>query len=81
MHMLESAMAFAVVMVIFSTIVTGLVEAILRLFALRQKALGHMPLLANEDHQFSLTTQCGFSFPEPVRKPATNPPASWYEFE
>ena len=27
MHMLESAMAFAVVMIIFSTIVTGLVEA------------------------------------------------------
>ena len=40
MHMLESAMAFAVVMIIFSTIVTGLVEAILRLLALRQKALG-----------------------------------------
>ena len=50
MHMLESAMAFAVVMVIFSTIVTGLVEAILRLFALRQKALGRAieNLLRNE---------------------------------
>lgn len=40
MHMLESAMAFAVVMIIFSTIVTGLVEALLRLLALRQKSLG-----------------------------------------
>ena len=40
MHMLESAMAFAVVMIIFSTIVTGLVEAILRLLALKQRALG-----------------------------------------
>ncbi len=40
MHMLESAMAFAVAMIIFSTIVTGLVEALLRLLALRQKSLG-----------------------------------------
>lgn len=38
--MLESAMAFAVVMIIFSTIVTGLVEAFLRLLVLRQKSLG-----------------------------------------
>lgn len=40
MHMLESAMAFAVVMIIFSTIVTGLVEAMLRTYALRQRTLG-----------------------------------------
>ena len=39
MHMLESAMAFAVVMIIFSTIVTGLVEAVLRTAALRQETL------------------------------------------
>lgn len=39
MHMLESAMAFAVVMIIFSTIVTGLVEAVLRMAALRQETL------------------------------------------
>lgn len=39
MHMLESAMAFAVVMIIFSTIVTGLVEAVLRLISLRQRTL------------------------------------------
>ncbi len=50
MHMLESAMAFAVVMIIFSTIVTGLVEAMLRLLALRQKSLGRAieALLQNE---------------------------------
>lgn len=50
MHMLESAMAFAVVMIIFSTIVTGLVEAVLRLAALRQKSLGRAleRLLADE---------------------------------
>ncbi len=50
MHMLESAMAFAVVMIIFSTIVTGLVEAILRLLALKQKSLGQAltQLLTNE---------------------------------
>lgn len=39
MHMLESAMAFAVVMIIFSTIVTGLVEAVLRMITLRQRTL------------------------------------------
>ncbi|MEM7267711.1 MAG: hypothetical protein AAF401_00510 [Pseudomonadota bacterium] len=39
MHLLEGALAFAVVMIIFSTIVTGVAEAGLRLFSLRQKAL------------------------------------------
>ncbi len=39
MQMLESAMAFAVVMILLSTIVTGIVEALLRLLYLRQETL------------------------------------------
>lgn len=56
MHMLESAMAFAVVMIIFSTIVTGLVEAFLRLVALKQKALGRaLKHLLTDEVQPALT--------------------------
>ncbi len=39
MELLESAMAFAVLMILFSTIVTGIVEAIVRLFGLRARTL------------------------------------------
>ncbi|WP_372742719.1 hypothetical protein [Neptunomonas sp.] len=39
MELLESAMAFAVVMMIFSTIVTGIVEAILKAFGTREEVL------------------------------------------
>lgn len=40
MELLEGVMAFAVVMIILSTIVTGITEAVLRLLATRQKVLG-----------------------------------------
>ncbi len=49
MHLLESAMAFAVVMIIFSTIVTGLVEAFLRAVSLRQRTLKHSLALFIQD--------------------------------
>ena len=39
MDLLEGAAAFAVVMIVFSTIVTGIVEGILRLTATRQAVL------------------------------------------
>ena len=39
MELLESALAFAVVMIVLSTIVTGIVEALLRFFGVRQKTL------------------------------------------
>lgn len=39
MQLLESALAFTVVMVLLSTIVTGIVEALLRLFHLREETL------------------------------------------
>lgn len=39
MDLLESAMAFAVVMMIFSTVVSGIVETILRFLATREKTL------------------------------------------
>lgn len=39
MALLESAMAFAVVMMIFSTVVTGIVEAILKALGTREKTL------------------------------------------
>lgn len=39
MELLESALAFAVVMILLSTIVTGIVEVLLRLFGTRQKTL------------------------------------------
>ena len=40
MELLEGVMAFAVVMIILSTIATGITEAILRLLATRQRVLG-----------------------------------------
>ena len=49
MHLLESAMAFAVVMIIFSTMVTGLVEAFLRAVSLRQRTLKHSLALFIQD--------------------------------
>jgi len=49
MHMLESAMAFAVVMIIFSTIVTGLVQAFLRAVSLRKRTLKHSLALFIQD--------------------------------
>lgn len=39
MEILESAMAFAVAMIIFSTVATGIVELIVRLFAFRERVL------------------------------------------
>ncbi len=39
MELLEAAMAFAIVMIIFSTITTGIVEFVLRLWGLRSKCL------------------------------------------
>ena len=39
MELLESALAFAVVMIVLSTIVTGIVEALLRFLGARQKTL------------------------------------------
>lgn len=39
MELLEGVMAFAVVMIILSTIVTGIAEALIRLFATRQQVL------------------------------------------
>ena len=39
MELLEAAMAFAIVMIIFSTIATGIVEFVLRLWGLRGKCL------------------------------------------
>ncbi|MFN3261963.1 MAG: hypothetical protein ACE37J_15525 [Pikeienuella sp.] len=50
MDVLEGAAAFAVVMIVFSTIVTGIAEAFLRLLAMRQKVLADAieSLIVNE---------------------------------
>ncbi|MEL6519923.1 MAG: hypothetical protein AAFQ66_03110, partial [Pseudomonadota bacterium] len=42
MHMIEAALAFAVVMIIFSTVVSGLTETYIRITAIRPTALRSM---------------------------------------